>query len=53
MQTLAIEVSELESDRLALDNKVNSEMAKHLGLVQVENQTFIVNKSPTLSLNTK
>ncbi len=52
MQTLAIEVSELEGERLTLDNKVNVEMARVLGFVEVQSQTFIVNKNITLSLKT-
>ena len=52
MQSLAIEVSELEGERLTLDNKVNVEMARVLGFVEVQSPTFIVAKNTTLSLKT-
>jgi hypothetical protein len=51
-QSLSVKVSELEAKRLLVDNIVSLENAKHLGFVEVSNQTFIVNKpkNPSLSL---
>ena len=53
IQTLNIEVSELEAKRLVLDNSVNTNMAKHLGLIEVNHQTFIITKSEKVALSLK
>ncbi|MBN2094360.1 MAG: hypothetical protein JW740_03290 [Candidatus Zambryskibacteria bacterium] len=53
MQSLSIEVSEMESKRLALENEVDLEKALALGFIEVNHQTFIIkeNKKTALSLN--
>ncbi len=53
MQTLSVSVSEMESERLTIENGINSEKAVLLGMVEVENPRFIFkSKNPvSLSLN--
>lgn len=53
IQTLSVSVSEMESERLTLENGINSEKAVLLGLVEVQNPRFIFkSKNPiSLSLN--
>lgn len=53
MQSLSVEVSEMESKRLLVDNSVGNDLAQHLGFVEVKNQTFIVNKSQKTALSFK
>jgi hypothetical protein len=50
MQSLSIEVSEMESKRLAIENNVNIAMALQLGFVEVNHPTFIVKQKTALSL---
>ncbi len=45
IQSLNVEVSEVEGKRLLADNKINAETARNLGLVEASAKTFIVNKS--------
>lgn len=52
-QSISVEVSEMESKRLAIDNTVSSDLARHLGFVEVSDQTFIVNKSKKTALSLK
>lgn len=52
-QSLSVKVSEMEAKRLFVDNIVTLEKAKHLGFVEVSNQTFILNKSKNTSLSLK
>ena len=54
LQSLSVEVSELEGKRLFVQNSINKALAQSLGFVSVSEQTFIVNKSKktTLSFNT-
>jgi hypothetical protein len=54
VQARSVGVSELESKRLSMDNTLSSSMAKSLGLREVTDQTFIVNKARgKLSFNTE
>lgn len=54
VQARSVGVSELESKRLSIDNSLSSSMAKSLGLREVTDQTFIVNKTQgKLSFNTE
>lgn len=51
MQNLSIEVSEMESKRLALESQISTEQALNAGFVQIENPIFIIkNNKATLSL---
>lgn len=52
-QSLSVRVSEMEAKRLFMDNIVTLEKAKHLGFVEVSNQTFILNKSKNTTLSLK
>lgn len=53
MQSLTVEVSEMESQHLSIENGMNQQKALQLGFVEVNNPTFII-RSPkaTLSLKT-
>lgn len=55
MQSLSMNVGDLESKHLGLDNSINKKMASNLGLVEVVEQTFIMksSKKATLSLKPK
>lgn len=53
IQTISIEVSEMESERLLLQNSVNSKLAARLGFVEVENPTFIMKNSNKAALSLK
>lgn len=53
MQSLSIKVSEMESERLALENSINTEKAKSLGFVEIANQTFVMRNSQNISLSLK
>lgn len=52
MQILSMEVSEMESKRLLVENNMSTEIAQQMGFVAVNNPTFIVknSKKDTLSL---
>lgn len=53
MQTLGVEVSELESMRFVVDNKVDANLARKFGFVEVIKPIFIMKNSnkAILSLN--
>lgn len=53
MQALNVEVSEMESKRLSLDNSINPELAKNMGFVEIKNQTFIMDKPSNAALSFK
>lgn len=53
MQSLSIEVSEMESERLALENSINTEKAMSLGFVEIIHQTFVMRSSQNISLSLK
>ncbi len=53
MQSLSVDVSEMEAKRLLVDNGVSNALAQHLGFVEVKNQIFIVNKSQKAALSFK
>jgi hypothetical protein len=53
MQSLSIEVSEMESKRLSIENSMNATKALSLGFVEVNNPTFIMRSSPKVSLSLK
>lgn len=53
VQVLSIEVSEMESKRLAIENSISIEKISGLGFVEVKNPIFIVkNSQKSLSLKT-
>lgn len=54
MQVLSVKVSELESEKLVIENNISKEKVLSLGFVEVSKPTFIIksSKSPTLSLKT-
>jgi hypothetical protein len=45
MQSLSVEVSEMESQRLTFENNINKEKALRLGFVEVSNPSFIMKNS--------
>jgi hypothetical protein len=49
MQSLSVKVSEMESQRLAIENNVSTEKALKLGFVEVNNTTFIMKNSRSKS----
>lgn len=53
MQSLSVEVSEMESKRLAIENNISSIAAKQLGFVEVENPIFIMKNSKKTTLSFK
>jgi hypothetical protein len=50
---LSIKVSELESKKLSFENKINIETAKQLGLVEINNPSFIIRNSSQNALSFK
>jgi len=54
MQSLSIEISEMESKRFVIDNNVNPILARNLGFIEVNHPNFIIKNSrkATLSLKT-
>lgn len=51
IQSLSLEVSDLESERLALENNINVKNALHSGFVEISNPVFIIKDTKaTLSL---
>ncbi len=50
MQALSLEVSEMESERLLMDNGISNDLARNLGFVEVKNQNFIIESTASLSL---
>lgn len=53
MQSLSVEVSELESQRLSVENGINTEKALRLGFVEINHQTFVMKNSRNNSLSFK
>ena len=53
IQSLNIEVSEKESERLSIENSVSTEKALSLGFVEVNHPTFIVKNSKKTALSLK
>ncbi len=53
MQSLGIDVSEMEAKRLAVDNSINPELAQKMGFVEIKNQTFIVDRGSNATLSFK
>lgn len=53
IQSLNVKVSEMETQRLVVDNSVSNALATHLGFVEVKNQTFIINKSKKTAFSFK
>ncbi|KKP56094.1 MAG: hypothetical protein UR50_C0008G0018 [Parcubacteria group bacterium GW2011_GWC1_34_10] len=53
IQSLNIEVSEKESQRLSIENSVSTEKAISLGFVEVRHPTFIVKNSKKTALSLK
>lgn len=52
-QNLSIEVSEMESKRLSMENSVNTKLAAQLGFVEAGNPTFIVKSAKKAALSFK
>lgn len=53
MQSLSIEVSEMESERLSVENDINAEKIQQLGFVEVKHPLFIVKNSKKAVLSFK
>jgi hypothetical protein len=53
MQTLSVEVSEMESRRLSIENNINAARALSLGFVEVNNPIFIMKNAQKTSLSLK
>ena len=53
MQSLTIKVGDLESERLLVENKINTQTALQMGLVEVDHPTFIMKNSKRTSLSMK
>jgi len=53
MQSLSVEVSEMESNRLAVENNMNKEKALQLGFVEMENPVFIMRNAQKTTLSLK
>lgn len=53
MQSLSVQVSEMESSRLAIENNISSVKAVQLGFVEVENPIFIMKNSKKTTLSYK
>jgi len=53
MQSLSINVSEMESKRLSMENGINEEKALQMGFVEVSNPIFIVKGSKNTALSLK
>jgi hypothetical protein len=52
-QSLSVDVSEMESKRLTIENSVSTEKAQQLGFVEVNNPTFIMKNSGKTALSFK
>ena len=54
MQSLSVKVGEMESQRLAMENNIDTQKALQLGFVEVNNPIFIMrnSKNTVLSLKT-
>lgn len=53
MQSLSIEVSEMESKHLSIENSMNAAKALSLGFVEVNNPIFIMRNTQKVSLSLK
>jgi len=53
MQSLSVAVSEMESQRLMIENDISTEKASHLGFVEVNNPIFIMKNSRKTTLSLK
>ncbi len=53
MQSLSIEVSDMESKRLAVENNISTEKALLAGFIEVNNPTFIMRGSRNTALSLK
>lgn len=53
VQTLSVEVSEMESKRLSIENNMNAAKALSLGFVEVNNPIFIMRNAKKTSLSLK
>ena len=53
MQTLSVEVSEMESERLSIENNMNTAKALQLGFVEVNNPIFIMKSAQKVALSLK
>ena len=53
MQSLSIEVSEMESQRLSIENNINEGKALQMGFIEVNNPIFITRKTAALSFKTE
>jgi hypothetical protein len=53
MQSLSIKVSEMESDRLSIENNINKEKALQMGFVEVNKPIFIMKGSKNTALSLK
>jgi len=53
MQSLNVTVSEMESQRLSIENSVSTEKALSLGFVEVNNPIFIMRNPVTATLSLK
>lgn len=51
VQSLNTHVSELESERLIIQNNINKTLALNLGLIEVSEKTFIVGKRAKATLS--
>ena len=53
MQSLSVNVSEMESKRLTVENSISADKALQLGFVEVNNPTFIMKGSGKTALSYK
>jgi hypothetical protein len=53
MQSLSVEVSDMESKRLAMENDISTSRALQSGFVQVNNPTFIIRNTQNATLSLK
>jgi hypothetical protein len=53
MQTLSVQVGEMESERLTIENSMNTEKVLQLGFVEINNPIFIMRNSQNTALSLK
>ncbi len=53
MRSLSVGVSEMESERLSIENNMNIAKAEQLGFVEVDHPTFIMKNSQRTTLSLK
>lgn len=51
LESLSVELSELESKRLVIENSINQDLAKSLGMVEVSDKIFITDRSQKTAFN--